>query len=93
MLAKDQGCGGLLEGENGKFSYDERAVMDGQDQQKCVWLVQAYGAMQIRFTLDELSPAVEDNILILYPEGTPGQAHLSPATSVNKTKDQVNYFQ
>ena len=80
LPAKHQGCGGLLEGENGKFDYSQGAKVDEQNWAKCVWLVQAYGATQIQFTLDEFLPVGNDEALILYPERMPGQIDLNTTT-------------
>ena len=45
-----------------------------------VWVVQAYGATQIQFTMDEFLPDGDDDVVILYPERTTGQTDLSPTT-------------
>ena len=54
--------------------------MDGPNQEKSVWLIHAYGETEIQFTLDVFLPAVEDEALMLYPEGVPVQTNLNPTT-------------
>ena len=84
LLAKHRECGGLLEGENGKFDYSQEAKGDDQNWGKCVWLVQAYGATQIQFTLDEFLPVGSDETVILYPDRIPGQIDLTPTSLANE---------
>ena len=52
-IGKGQECGGMLEGDNGKFRYSPRQVLEGKNPLNCVWLVQVYGATQIQLTLDD----------------------------------------
>ena len=81
MAGKEQGCGGLFQGDNGKFDYFPVAAVDGgYSPENCIWLVQAYGATEIQFTLQAFLPVGINSTVILYPDTAPGETDLNPVT-------------
>lgn len=75
----DVPCGGILEGDTGKFRYSPPAAGGENLARNCVWLVRASEATKILLTFSEILTS-DDQGLILYPESSSTvDAILSPA--------------
>ena len=70
---------GVLQGDRGNFRYSPPAAAGRNEAGKCIWIVQAYGAATVTFTLKEFMTTGNGSV-VLYPESSPGDTLLNPFT-------------
>ena len=74
----ERGCGGLLQGEYGRFQYPAGQTKRACAGSSCLWTIQLPSGSDIKFTLDTLSS--NNSQLVLYPEQNPTPSGISSIT-------------